>query len=153
MWWICKHHHSSRVGKCIEHHPNRVDIISNKYTWRWCAKSPKWDIYIHLPNLVFRRPPDSHSRFASRGLALLFSPEPREGHPVPERSLQRQPDFGPGKSQRVTRDSHQPQVSAVENNWRLRMLGWLQQNDDHHGHNTSSSCLIFKSPPVFFLHS
>ena len=35
------------LGKCpnFSHHPNIGDIISNRYFFKWCSKSPKWDIY------------------------------------------------------------------------------------------------------------
>ena len=35
------------LGKCpnFSHHPNIGDIISNRYFFKWCSKSLKWDIY------------------------------------------------------------------------------------------------------------
>ena len=37
----------SGVGKCpnVSHHPTIGEIISNRYLFRWCSKSPKRDIY------------------------------------------------------------------------------------------------------------
>ena len=40
------------VNVLIEHHPTIGDIITNKYVFKWCSKSPKQDIYQPLQNLT-----------------------------------------------------------------------------------------------------
>ena len=42
---------------CIKHKPHTGDRISNRYLFRWCSKSPKWDIYIILYWVVSRDSP------------------------------------------------------------------------------------------------
>ena len=50
-------HLCQKVGKqglvnvLIEHHPNLGDIISNRYVFKWCSNSPKWNIYIPNPGI------------------------------------------------------------------------------------------------------